>query len=138
DELRKSIFATGRLLARIDEISNFLAEARERNFKRWPIIGLFVHPHMYTFDTYAEDLNYLKQFLTNRLEWIDQQFVAAPQFSASADRIEPGQPVTMTTPAGEILFTLDGSDPRAFGGRPASGATSYSAAVSLSGKQEIF
>src|SRR4030095_9818583 len=38
-QLRTNVFATAKVLQRIDQFATTLNEAQERNFDRWPILG---------------------------------------------------------------------------------------------------
>ena len=58
---------------RIDEWAAEVYEAQGRNFVRWPVLGVNS-----TFDwnagpTYEDELEYLKNWLCNRIEWLDYQ-----------------------------------------------------------------
>ena len=44
-----------------------------RNFNRWPILGEYTWPNYYVFDTYEEEINYLKTWTLQRLEWMDEE-----------------------------------------------------------------
>jgi hypothetical protein len=55
----------------IDRQYALMAGAEERNFDRWPILGVKVWPNYYAFPTYAEEYAFLKRFYTERLEWLN-------------------------------------------------------------------
>ena len=55
----------------IDRQLALMAGAEERNFDRWPILGVKVWPNYYAFPTYAEEYAFLKRFYTERLEWLN-------------------------------------------------------------------
>ncbi len=58
--------------------------------------------------------------------------VDAPEFSQHGGEFFPGVEIAMTAPAGSILYTTDGSDPRVPGGAVSPAAIAYSAPVPLS------
>lgn len=58
--------------------------------------------------------------------------IDAPVFSRHGGEFFPGEELTMTTAAGAIWLTLDGSDPRLPGGAVASGALPYAGPIELS------
>ncbi len=72
-ELRKNVFATERLLQNIDNWANLLNEAQVRNFVRWPILGIYVWPNWFIANTYQEEINWMKNWLRDRLTWMDYQ-----------------------------------------------------------------
>jgi CotH kinase protein/Lamin Tail Domain/Fn3 associated len=55
--------------------------------------------------------------------------VPRPLLSHTGGEVVSGYGLTMTAPAGQIYYTLDGTDPRAPGDAPAAGAVPYSAPV---------
>ncbi|MVM31657.1 T9SS type A sorting domain-containing protein [Spirosoma sp. HMF4905] len=69
--LRKNVLKTERIQTYIDSVATELTEARTRNFQRWPVIGVYVWPNGYVGQTYQQEIDYLKTWVKNRLEWID-------------------------------------------------------------------
>jgi len=56
----------------IDSISGQLMEAQQRNFTQWPILGVYVWPNPSPIPTtYAGEINSLKSWMHNRLNWLD-------------------------------------------------------------------
>ncbi len=74
-QLRSSIFTDSYMLSVIDSLSSHLGESINRNFNRWPILGEYTWPNYYVFDTYEEEINYLKTWTLQRLEWMDQEML---------------------------------------------------------------
>ncbi len=123
-ELRRSVLDRARLLQRIDEMAGELSEAQVRNFRRWPILGRSINPNYYVGDTYQEEINWMKNWVSRRIDWIDSQFPKPPALKAAGDSC------TLTGP-GTIYYTLDGSDPRAAGGRPSAQAQPAKGSISV-------
>lgn len=69
--LRKTVLATDRIHAYIDSSATRLAEARVRNFQRWPVMGVKVWPNYYVGQTYDQEINWLKEWIRQRLIWLD-------------------------------------------------------------------
>ena len=64
------------LLADSDATALLLEDAAERNFERWPVLGEYVWPNDFGAEdrsTYAEEVDDLRDWLTDRAAWIDQQ-----------------------------------------------------------------
>ena len=137
-ELRKTVFATSRILARVDEIASLLRESQARNFEKWPILGQGVNPNWFVGETYEDEVKWMKEWIAKRLDWIERQFVPPPALAPDADEIKPGSKVKLITPIGSIYFTLDGLDSRAPGGRPSAKAERYDAPIRLKSGQQIF
>jgi hypothetical protein len=55
--------------------------AEQRNFVRWPILGMPIpYGGYYTFATYGEEVAFLKQFLNQRMAWLDQAYASRQSF----------------------------------------------------------
>jgi len=126
-QLRTNVFATDRVIARVDELATLLNEAQERNFAKWDILGRHVNPNWYVGDTYSEEVAWMKQWITNRLSWIEKQFLPAPV-------VKQGTMIELSTaiPGAKIFFTMDGNDPRLPGGAVSPGARPYQSPLSRS------
>ena len=68
------------MIAFIDSVANYLDEAQARNFEKWPyLLGQFIWretPGFEERDTFQKEVDYLKDFLRKRLDWMDAQFNA--------------------------------------------------------------
>lgn len=75
-QLRNTVYKTEHLHHYIDSIAASLHEAQERNFETWKILGKNITrstPGAVSRDTYQKEVDYLKTFIKNRLEWMDEQ-----------------------------------------------------------------
>ena len=74
-QLRNTIFDEDVLLSQIDEQVSFLKAqgAIDRNFNRWKIIGVGVAFNSFVGATYEEEVEYVKSWLSARLQWMDGQ-----------------------------------------------------------------
>lgn len=48
-----------------------LNDAQQRNFERWPILGTPVFTNVFAFDTYAEEVDFMVDWLGQRARWMD-------------------------------------------------------------------
>src|SRR5215813_6879543 len=62
-EVRRTVFATAALHKRVDEMAAQLQEAQARNFNRWRIMGRRVNPNDFVGSTYAEEIQWMKQWM---------------------------------------------------------------------------
>lgn len=70
---RITVLKTANLNQVIDSIVQLTDEARQRHFKRWPILGQYIWPNPNPIpNSYNEEISYLKLWLEQRLIWIDQ------------------------------------------------------------------
>lgn len=70
-ELREGFLTNDYFINKIDSIAAVLDEAQQRNYQRWPILGTYVWPNQFIGQTYAEEINFLKQWTLDRLVWMD-------------------------------------------------------------------
>jgi hypothetical protein len=139
-ELRRDLFATGRLLADVDENAAILAEAQVRNFQRWPVLGTYVWPNYHIANTYEEEIEWMKDWIKERVAWIDSQYTAAPDIEPGGGEIHAGGSVTVTItgPAGATVhYSTDGRDPRQPGGGIDAASKEYSAPFALSENAQV-
>ena len=132
-ELRATIFATSNMMARVDAHVAQIGEAQQRNFRRWPILGREINPNYFVGDTYQEEIDWMKRWTSNRLAWIEKQFVAAPAVTRGAQLA-----LTTTATNAQIYFTLDGADPRAAGGGVSAMAKTYESPLKVAKDGKVF
>lgn len=83
-ELRSTTWTNEKLLGKIDSLTGVIGEARTRNFQRWPVLGTYVWPNAFVGNTYPSEINYMKGWLKDRLEWLDMNIPALQQSSLDA------------------------------------------------------
>jgi hypothetical protein len=69
--LRTSFLTDQYFPNKIDSIAAVLNAAQQRNYTRWPILGTYVWPNQFVGATYADELNFLKTWIQQRLDWMD-------------------------------------------------------------------
>ncbi|MBL7899045.1 MAG: CotH kinase family protein, partial [Crocinitomicaceae bacterium] len=121
-ELRQDILHTDSLMQYIDEMALYLDEAQVRNYIKWPVLGVYLWPNNFIGATYAEEIQYLKDWTTNRVNWMDlNMFGSCPDLNVdqqqsqqlqvfpnpSADQIKITMPITDEN-ANLILYSQDG------------------------------
>ncbi|HUF61488.1 MAG TPA: CotH kinase family protein [Verrucomicrobiales bacterium] len=130
-QLRRGIFSTASLMNDIDNTVALIDEAQERNFVKWPRLGVYDWPNAPgepQRNTYEKQIAFMKDWLEDRVNWMDRQFERPVVFSSPGGVVEDGLVLTMSTGGlfdqrpGTIYYTLDGSDPRLLGGEVSSTA----------------
>lgn len=76
--LRNNYLATSNVLSYVDSLVTLLDEAKNRNFEKWPVLNQYVWPNYYVGQTYLDEITYLKNWITNRLNWLDQNMIGTP------------------------------------------------------------
>ena len=87
------------LLNKIDEYAEQLRWAQEENDSRWATIGSYVWPNPVVFDTYTEEVNHLKAWLSARMDWLGQ---ALNDLSLVEVVIEDGESISVVSVPGII------------------------------------
>jgi hypothetical protein len=83
-ELRQGPFSSDSIMSYIDGTVNYLKDPVSRNFLKWPILGMYVWPNEFIGQTYDEEVNYLKTWISGRVRWMDDNIS-----QASAEVEEP-------------------------------------------------
>jgi len=84
--LRNGAFSTDSIMTYLDSTINYLGEAIDRNFERWPIIGEYVWPNYFIGETYEDEVDYLKTWVTDRVTWIDANIMFAEGVSENPSK----------------------------------------------------
>ena len=74
-ELRSNIFSESHIFEIIDNSVFDMGESINRNFLKWPVLGIYLWPNFQVFDTYEEEILYLKSWISQRLSWMDSQIL---------------------------------------------------------------
>ena len=71
-ELRTGVLSMENIFSVIDNAVLLLDEAQQRNFERWPVLGIYVWPNTEPYpETYAGEITNLKTWITERAAWMD-------------------------------------------------------------------
>lgn len=123
-DLRETTLSTNNIFGLIDGFAAEVAPQVAREESRWygvttPRKGNYsFNGYTYIFPgTYAGEVEFLKHWYTDRLNFLDTNFLAKPAFSISNGLIQAGGTVALVAPPGAtIYYTLDNTDPRLLGG----------------------
>ena len=135
-QLRTNVFATKKILARVDELAALLQESQKRNYEKWPILGRPINPNYFVGSSYEEEVTWMKKFIEARLDWMEKQFPPPPKVSMKSGA--QGKSAELSTTTGEIYFTLDGTDPRASGGEISKAAQLHKMPLQLERGAKLF
>lgn len=134
---RKRQFTHDRLLGRIDEYALLLDEAQARNFDRWRILGSYIWPNWFIADTFEQEIFWMKDWLADRLIWMDSQIgseyaAPGPTLSLADGRVEAGSSLSLYADLGIIYYSLDGTDPSEGQGGRSRSVIAYTGPLTLS------
>ena len=100
--LKNNVLNSAHIISYIDSLTLLLDESKTRNFVRWPVLGVWVWPNYYVGQTYEQEINYLKNWIAFRLNWMNQNMIGEPT------SIEPAE---IQYP---IVFALEQNYPNPF------------------------
>ena len=105
-KLRRSELSTSSLSSLVDSIAAQIGStAAARDAARWPDnVSRFA-------GGWQGEIDNMKSWLSRRAAWIDTQFFAEPTVTAAA-----GTLTVTPAPGTQLAYTIDGTDPRGFGG----------------------
>jgi hypothetical protein len=70
-DLRKGAWANNRIMQWIDSTQTNLAEPRRRDNDKWGVLGRKIWPNYYSSPVYIDEVNWLKDWITQRLAYMD-------------------------------------------------------------------
>ena len=143
-ELRRGMLTLSNVFRIIETNANLVRLEQPRDAARWNTTfrtGLITNCNFtYNFGTgsFQGEINWMKTWWSNRLDFLDDQFEAPPAFSRSGGSVTNGTVLMLTGPAGAtIYYTLDGADPRGLHGVVASNALIYSGPITISNNVRV-
>ena len=79
-QYRNSSLSEEAVMAIIDHLATMLTShgAMERNSRAWPRWGVWVWPNQYVAYSFSDEVTHLKQWLRERIAWMDQQLEYTP------------------------------------------------------------
>jgi len=86
-QYRRNNLRSDRIMATVDSLTTVLTShgAEQRNSQAWPRWGQYVWPNYYVAYDFSDEVTYLKQWLTDRIAWMDQQLGFDPNASERGD-----------------------------------------------------
>jgi hypothetical protein len=125
-ELRRTVFATSNILARIDELATDLAPAAVRNYQRWYPANDATDTNRSPSNRFQNEVTRMKTWIEGRLAWIDSQEFPKPVVQLVTEPGPNEMRLAMAWLNGRLFYTTNGSDPRVPGGGVAPVAIEYS------------
>jgi len=76
NSLRNNFLSNASVNSLIDSLQSHIGEAADRNFERWPTLGQYVWPNYYIGQTYQDEIDYLRNWIITRMEWMDSELLS--------------------------------------------------------------
>ena len=109
-EVRGGVMSEKNIFSIIDKWEELLGEPAQRNFTKWRLVNAKTG--------FQTEINQLKNWISQRLKWMDTQFdsIPSPLLSMTEGSALPGFNLGVTAQSDEVYYTTDGTDPRMAGG----------------------
>jgi CotH kinase protein len=109
-ELRKGPLSNNKVLFQVDSATNLLKDASTRNFQQWNIMGRYIWPNYHFQGNYNDEINWMKMWITDRLNWMDQSDLLNPTIlSTESAKIDNERPFITPNPindASKVHFII--------------------------------
>ena len=108
-QYRRGNLRQDRLMATVDSLANILTvnAAEQRNSEAWPRWGIYVWPNYYIADNFQDEVDYLKEWLNDRIAWMDSKLEFDPNAIQRGDVNGDGE-VSIADVSALIDYLLDG------------------------------
>ena len=96
EELRQTILKSDNINAYLDSLASNLSDAADRNFERWPTLGIYVWPNSWFYasaQSHGEIIGYMKSWIEERSIWLDSNI---PGVAQNCELYEPPYPGLIT------------------------------------------
>lgn len=73
NELRGNVLSEGSMFLKVDDYVDLFDRtgSLDKNYQKWDVLGNYVWPNGYVGQTYTDEINYLKSWISDRLLWMD-------------------------------------------------------------------
>jgi hypothetical protein len=110
--LRNDLLSLDRVYGLIDEYAEEIGPAVERNFDRWPVLGVNIWPNYFVGDSYGEEIGILKWWIAERLDWLDANMPGTcPGVGTETIRCEMSVNVYPNPSDGRFFLEISGGIP---------------------------
>ncbi len=100
--VRQNVLSNETVLGHIDSLASVLEEPQKRNFAQWPILNQYVWPNSYVGGTYANEIGFLKSWITSRFDWLDRN-IGNMQVVTGIDEFESKDITIYPNPSNGII-----------------------------------
>ena len=92
-QYRRANLRQERVIAVVDSLSTVLTShgAEQRNSEAWPRWGRYVWPNYYVASNFADEIRFLKQWIIDRIAWMDEQLGFDPSAVLLGDVNDDGE-----------------------------------------------
>jgi hypothetical protein len=96
--LRQDVLSETSLMELINVYLGAIDSAGYRNFDKWPIHGVYIWPNQFFGNSYEEDIAYMKQWILDRIAWMDANMPGVTCVTSDGGNLENTSLVIMAKP----------------------------------------
>jgi hypothetical protein len=130
-ELRSTVLATTNVLSLMDGFYQTIKPAAIRTIQRWFPPPDDKDPNRIPSRRFDLEVKQMRDWIRDRLDWIDSQGFPKPMVQVSRLDDAKTSHVSMACMTGRIFYTMNGSDPRARGGKLGIKAVQYAGPIDV-------
>ncbi|MCX8108087.1 MAG: CotH kinase family protein, partial [Verrucomicrobiae bacterium] len=97
-ELRETHFSTTNLWGLVDRLADEVRQAQPREYAKWRVT--------LRGGSYQSEVNLMKNWLSNRVDFIDRQLTQPPRLSSPGGRVPAGYTLEISGPPGATVYYL--------------------------------
>lgn len=110
EALRQGPLHTDSMMVYVDAQAGLLAESQVRNFERWPILGTYVWPNNFVGPSYASEVDYMKDWIRDRMNWMDANMFGTCASTMSIEATGISQGVSFYPNPAHDMLTFEVND----------------------------
>ena len=103
DSLRNTVLSTGSVLGWLDQQAQLLSGPSQPNYDRWPILGMYIWPNYFIGETYDAEVNYMKLWVNQRLQWLDENIPGECEVVGVNNMLPPGTVTIYPNPTYDVF-----------------------------------
>ena len=133
---RQTTLSQSNMFSFLDSLTNQIRFSQPKESKKWPVTA----PR----GSYYNEVGIMKNWISNRLAWIDGQMAQPPRLSQPGGIVPSGfalsllPPTSFSSPTNlTIYYTLDGSDPRPPDGTNPPTSIRYTAPITINANTRV-
>lgn len=98
DSLYTNLYSEESVFEIMDSSLLVIDSSITKNFERWPVLGEYVWPNYFVADTHEEEIDFMKDWISDRLEWMDSQWGGRCIIAAVEEKLIEAAPSMRITP----------------------------------------
>lgn len=98
DSLKTGLYSEESVFQIMDSSLMVIDSSIAKNFERWPILGEYVWPNYFIAESHEEEIDFMKEWISGRLEWMDSQWGGRCVITAMDNNVIEAEPTMRLTP----------------------------------------